>query len=67
MVSVSSQFNSSIKVGQDKLVDGKSILSLMMLAAGKGTELNIIIDGEDEHEALEAIVELVNNRFDESE
>lgn len=67
MVSVSSNFNSSVKVGQDKLVDGKSILSLMMLAASKGTELNIIIDGEDEHEALEAIIELVNNRFDESE
>jgi len=67
MVSVSSNFNSSIKVGHDKLVDGKSILSLMMLAASKGTELNIIIDGEDEHDALEAIIELVNNRFDESE
>jgi len=67
MVSVSSNFNSSVKVGQDKLVDGKSILSLMMLAASNGTELNIIIDGEDEHEALEAIIELVNNRFDESE
>jgi len=39
----------------------------MMLAASNGTELNIIIDGEDEHEALEAIIELVNNRFDESE
>jgi len=67
MVSVSSNFNSNIKVGHDKLVDGKSILSLMMLAASKGTELNIIIDGDDEHDALEAIVELVNNRFDESE
>lgn len=67
MVSVSSNFNSSIKVGKDKLVDGKSILSLMMLAASKGTELNIIIDGDDEHDALEAIIELVNNRFDESE
>ncbi len=67
MVSVSSTFNSQIKVGQDKMVDGKSILSLMMLAAGKGTVLNIYIDGPDEHDALNAITDLVNNRFDESE
>ncbi len=67
MVSVASAFRSSIKVGEDKLVDGKSILSLMMLAASKGTVLNIIIDGEDENAALDAITALVNNRFDESE
>ena len=67
MVSVASAFRSSIKVGEDKLVDGKSILSLMMLAANKDTVLNIIIDGEDENAALDAITALVNNRFDESE
>lgn len=67
MVSVSSTFNSQIKVGQDKMVDGKSILSLMMLAASKGTVLNIVIDGPDEADALTAITNLVNNRFDESE
>ena len=49
------------------MCDGKSILSLMMLAASKGTVLNIIIEGEDEKEALEAITALVDNRFDESE
>lgn len=67
MVSVTSTFRSVIKVGQDKLVDGKSILSLMMLAASKGTVLNIIIEGDDEQAALEAVTSLVNNRFDESE
>ncbi|MDP1931495.1 MAG: HPr family phosphocarrier protein [Gammaproteobacteria bacterium] len=67
MVSVSTAFSSTIKVGQDKLVDGKSILSLMMLAASKGTVLNLIIDGVDETAALDAITTLVNNRFDESE
>ncbi len=67
MVSVSSTFSSRILVGQDKLVDGKSILSLMMLAASKGTILNIHIDGPDEVDALDAITNLVNNRFDESE
>lgn len=67
MVSVSTAFSSTIKVGQDKLVDGKSILSLMMLAASKGTVLNLIVDGDDERAALDAITTLVNNRFDESE
>ncbi len=67
MVSVSSAFDSQIKVGQDKLVDGKSILSLMMLAASKGTVLNVLIEGPDESDALQAITTLVNNRFDESE
>ncbi len=67
MVSVSTAFASSVQVGQDKLVDGKSILSLMMLAASKGTVLNVIIEGDDEHAALDAITALVNNRFDESE
>lgn len=67
MVSVSSSFSSQIRVGQDKLVDGKSILSLMMLAASKGTVLNILIEGSDESDALTAITTLVNNRFDESE
>ncbi|MEQ8314369.1 MAG: HPr family phosphocarrier protein [Gammaproteobacteria bacterium] len=56
-----------IQVGHEKLVDGKSILSLMMLAAVKGTTLTIKTEGPDEDEAMEAILELVNNRFDESE
>lgn len=67
LVSVASQFKSSVKIGNEKLVDGRSILSLMMLAAGIGTTLRIVVDGEDEQRALEAITALVNNRFDEGE
>ncbi len=67
-VSCASAFSSSIQVGQDeKMVDGKSIMSIMMLAAGKGTELELRIDGSDEEEALAAICELIENRFDEGE
>lgn len=62
-----SRFESEICIGGDKLVDGRSILSLMMLAAGKGTELNVEIEGPDEQEALQAINTLVENRFDEAE
>ncbi len=67
LVGVASGYNCSVRIGADKLVDGKSILSLMMLAANKGTELNIVVDGEDEQEALQAVIELVNNLFDEGQ
>ena len=67
LAGVVSQFKSSVKIGDEKLVDARSILSLMMLAASIGTTLRIVVDGEDEHTALEAIQALVNNRFDEGE
>jgi len=67
-VSCASAFSSSIQVGQDgSMVDGKSIMSIMMLAAAKGTVLELQIEGEDEQEALAALVELIENRFEEDE
>lgn len=62
---LAASFGSRIRIGHDKMVDGKSILSLMMLAAVKGTELTIEVSGEDEDKALAAIVELINDRFGE--
>jgi phosphocarrier protein len=68
LVSCTSAFSSKIKVGNGgDLVDGKSIMSIMMLAAGKGTELELEVEGADEKEALAAIIELIENRFDEGE
>lgn len=67
-VSCTSAFSSSIKAGKDgQLVDGKSIMSVMMLAAGKGAVLDLEIDGRDEQEALCALQALIDNRFDEAE
>mgnify|MGYP000076310396 CR=1 FL=1 len=67
-VNVASRFASSIRVTKgDKEVDGKSIMSVMMLAAGQGSELVLAIDGDDEQDALTAIKELIANRFDEAE
>ena len=67
-VSCAAAFSSSIQAGRDgKLVDGKSIMSVMMLAAGKGTVLDLQIEGRDEQAALEALQTLINNRFDEPE
>jgi phosphocarrier protein HPr len=53
------------KDGED--VDGKSILGLLLLAAGKGTPIVVRTEGADEAEAMSALTELVDRRFDESE
>lgn len=67
-VGCASTFSSSIRTGKNgEMVDGKSIMSVMMLAAGKGTILDLHIDGSDEEDALEALQTLINNRFEEPE
>ena len=67
-VGCTSAFSSSIQTGKDgKMVDGKSIMSIMMLAAGKGTVLDLHIVGDDEDAALQALTTLIGNRFDEAE
>ncbi|GAB3372110.1 HPr family phosphocarrier protein [Spongiibacter taiwanensis] len=50
-----------------RTVDGKSIMAVMMLAATKGTEMTLRCEGDDEQKALAALVEIINNRFDEGE
>lgn len=67
LVNVVKQHNSKVSIGREKLVDAQSILSLMMLAATQGTELNIKVEGDDEEAAFKDILALVNNRFDEGE
>jgi phosphocarrier protein len=61
-------FSSSVRAsaGGD-LVDGKSIMSVMMLAAARGTRLQLEVHGDDEDEALAALIALIENRFDEPE
>ena len=68
-VGVAGRFPCQVKVGRtpESLVDGKSIMGVMMLAAGKGTTLHLQTEGSQEQEALQAICELVNNYFDEGE
>ncbi|MFT5577905.1 MAG: phosphocarrier protein HPr [Paraglaciecola psychrophila] len=70
-VSTASAFGCEIKVGKEgaagQLVDGKSIMSVMMLAASKGTELTLSFDGHDQQAALQAITGLINNYFEEGE
>ena len=53
-----------VKAG-DKTVDGKSIMGLMMLAAAKGTNVELAVHGKDEERAVTALVRLIENRFGE--
>lgn len=48
-------------------VNAKSIMGVMMLAAGKGTKVELEVSGSDEAEAMEAVVGLVNDMFGEGE
>ena len=66
LVSTAMEYNSSVRLARDgQEVDGKSIMSVMMLAASCGTDIELIIDGEDEHQARDALVALINDRFGE--
>ena len=67
LVELTGGLESAVQIGHDKMVDGKSILSLMMLAAVQGTEISIEVDGADEERAMSAVLKLIENRFDEAE
>lgn len=67
-VDEASRYQSSMQVSNgDKAVDGKSIMSIMLLAAAKGSELDITTEGPDEAAAMEGINTLIDNLFDEPE
>ena len=51
----------------NRRVNAKSIMGVMMLAAAKGSKVDLEAHGEDEDAALAALVALINNRFDEAE
>ncbi|GAB1269846.1 HPr family phosphocarrier protein [Aurantivibrio infirmus] len=68
LAKTAARFACVIQVSKEKSqVDCKSVMSLMLLAAGKGTVLEFSCDGEDEELALEAIESLITNLFDEGE
>ena len=67
-VQVTSGFESDINVIHGhREVNGKSIMGIMMLAAGKGATIEIIASGKDETEALNQLEELILDRFGENE
>ncbi|HOI44737.1 MAG TPA: HPr family phosphocarrier protein [Candidatus Aminicenantes bacterium] len=67
-VNLANRFVSSVKIVKDgNEIDGKSILGILTLAATQGSEITLLINGKDERAALDALLELVNGRFGESE
>ena len=66
LVNLASRFEADIPVRTgDQTVSGKSIMGVMMLAAARGTDLVLIAEGRDAKAALDALAELVADRFGE--
>jgi phosphocarrier protein HPr len=65
-VKLAAAFDAEVRVGRDgQFVDARSIMGLMMLAAGIGSTIDIEADGPDAEAAVDALCELVAARFDE--
>ena len=66
LVQVAKDYKSNIyfEKGNDR-INAKSIMGILTLAAAYGTELKIIAEGEDENQAVEAIVRLFQSNFEE--
>ena len=70
LVQAATGFRSSIslvRLDRSAAADAKSILSVLMLAASRGTELLITADGPDEGAALDALRQLIGGGFGETE
>ena len=67
-VTLAAQFKSDVTLGRNgQNANGKSIMGIMMLAAGKGSQVELTVNGEDEDLAMQALVGLIDNRFGEDE
>jgi phosphocarrier protein len=68
LVHTAARFKSDIKIVKgDEEVDGKSILGILLLAAGRGTTITVRADGADERDALDAVENHIDAKFDEVE
>ena len=68
LTQTASQYTSEVWIERNgRRVNAKSIMGVMMLAAGKGSVVILEADGKDDQAAMEALVGLINNRFGEPE
>ncbi len=68
LTQVASRFSSHIWVSRNgRRVNAKSIMGVMMLAAGKGTKIMVEVEGVDEAPAMQALQSLIADRFGEGE
>ncbi|MEJ2087854.1 MAG: HPr family phosphocarrier protein [Gammaproteobacteria bacterium] len=67
-VNLAKTFSSDVTLTRgSEAVDGKSIMNVMLLAAPVGTEIGLRVDGDDEDDATESLVALINDRFGEED
>lgn len=65
-VHTASRFRSRVTAGRDgRVMDGKSILGILLLAASQGTAIEVTAEGEDEAQAMDALAALVGAGFGE--
>ena len=65
-VHLATRFQAQVKVARDRReMDGKSIMGILLLAAARGSTITISAEGADEHDAVNALVELVESGFGE--
>ncbi len=65
-VHTASRFRSRVTAGRDgRVMDGKSILGILLLSASQGTAIEVTAEGEDEEQAIEALAALVEGGFGE--
>lgn len=68
LVSCASSYQSDVHLLRNgQRVNGKSIMGVMMLAANQGTILELEVNGKDEDQALQALIDLINDRFGEEQ
>ena len=68
LTQLASSFKSEVMLSRNnRRVNAKSIMGVMMLAAAKGSTIGIETSGEDEADAMQAIVNLINDCFGEGE
>ena len=68
LTQLASRFQSDVHIARSgRRVNAKSIMGVMMLAAGKGSTVVIETTGNDEHDALSALVRLIEDKFGEGE
>jgi len=66
LVQTANQYSAEVTlVKEDIEVNGKSIMGILLLAAPKGTEIAVSVDGPDEEPAMQSIAELIENGFGE--
>mgnify|MGYP003624208186 FL=1 len=68
-VGVANRYGCQVRIGgtEEELVDGKSIMQVMMLAASKGSEVCISCEGEQAEQAMEELLALIGDYFGEGE